>query len=80
VVTEAAAQPGRQSAVRRRRHRPEEVSVLFLVVALLLLGVVVGSAAYLPWGLTLLLGSLIAVWLLVFAGRERRRRDRTRRV
>lgn len=54
--------------------------MLFLVVALLLLGVVVGSAAYLPWGLTLLLGSLIAVWLLVFAGRERRRRDRTRRV
>ncbi|GAA2778904.1 hypothetical protein GCM10010521_67370 [Streptomyces rameus] len=54
--------------------------MLFLVVALLLLGVVVGSAAYLPWAVTLLFGSLIAVWLLVFAGRERRRRDRTRRV
>ena len=54
--------------------------MLFLVVALLLLGIVVGAAAYLPWPLTLVLGSLIAVWLVVFAGRERRRRNRTRRA
>jgi hypothetical protein len=54
--------------------------VLFLVVALLLLGIVVGTAAYLPWHVTLVLGSFIAVWLLVFAGRERRRRHRTGRA
>ncbi|MEU6773764.1 hypothetical protein [Streptomyces sp. NPDC046759] len=54
--------------------------MLFLVVALLLLGLVVGAAAYLPWPLALVLGSLIAVWLLVFGGRERRRRNRTRRA
>ncbi|GGW14151.1 hypothetical protein GCM10018980_13430 [Streptomyces capoamus] len=64
----------------RHRHRSGEVAVLFLVVALLLLGLVVGAAAYLPWPLTLVLGSLIAVWLVVFAGRERRRRNRTRRA
>ncbi|GGW70773.1 hypothetical protein GCM10010503_55110 [Streptomyces lucensis JCM 4490] len=54
--------------------------MLFLVVALLLLGIVVGTAAYLPWPVTLVLGSAIALWLAVFAGRERRRRDRTRRA
>ncbi|MEV6837777.1 hypothetical protein AB0N17_25265 [Streptomyces sp. NPDC051133] len=55
--------------------------MLFLVVALLLLGIVVGAASYLPWPVTLLLGALIAGWLLVFAERERRRRrDRTRRA
>ncbi|MFJ3231213.1 hypothetical protein [Streptomyces sp. NPDC086787] len=54
--------------------------MLFLVVALLLLGIVVGSAAYLPWPLTLVFGGLIAIWLVVFSGRERRRRNRTRRA
>ncbi|MGW2635745.1 hypothetical protein [Streptomyces sp. NPDC001348] len=48
--------------------------MLFLVAALLLLGIVVGSAAYLPWPVTAVLGTVIAVWLLVFAARERRRR------
>ncbi|MCS0602743.1 hypothetical protein NX794_16210 [Streptomyces sp. LP11] len=48
--------------------------MLFLVAALLLLGLVVGSAAYLPLPVTLVLGALIAAWLLVFTGRERRRR------
>ncbi|WP_163010585.1 hypothetical protein [Streptomyces dangxiongensis] len=54
--------------------------MLFLIAALLLLGIVVGSAAYLPWPVTLAVGSLIALWLVVFAGRERRRRNRTRRA
>ncbi|MFI5683160.1 hypothetical protein [Streptomyces sp. NPDC051636] len=53
--------------------------MLFLVAALLLLGVVVGAAAYLPWPVTVVLGTLIAGWLLVFAARERRRRG-TRRA
>ncbi|MEW2269337.1 hypothetical protein [Streptomyces griseofuscus] len=54
--------------------------MLFLVVALLLLGIILGSAAYLPWPATLVVGAVIAGWLVVFAGRERRRRGRTRRA
>ncbi|MEU3027656.1 hypothetical protein ACPCBC_19785 [Streptomyces incarnatus] len=54
--------------------------MLFLVVALLLLGIILGSAAYLPWPVTLVVGAVIVGWLVVFAGRERRRRGRTRRV
>ncbi|MFG2637627.1 hypothetical protein ACGFX8_27935 [Streptomyces sp. NPDC048362] len=54
--------------------------MLFLVVALLLLGIILGSAAYLPWAVTLVVGAVIVAWLVVFAGRERRRRDRTRRA
>lgn len=57
-----------------RRHRAGVVTVVFLVAALLLLGIVVGSAAYLPWPVTVVLGAVIAAWLLVFTGRERRRR------
>ncbi|MYW45999.1 hypothetical protein [Streptomyces sp. SID161] len=79
MAAEAVVRAAREPTVRRRR-RPGEVSVLFLVAALLLLGIVVGSAAYLPWPVTLVLGALIAVWLLVFAGRERRRRNRTGRA
>ncbi|MFD4986107.1 hypothetical protein [Streptomyces sp. NPDC058374] len=48
--------------------------MVFLVAALLLLGILVGAAAYLPWPVTLVLGTLILTWLLVFAVRERRRR------
>ncbi|MFI8129982.1 hypothetical protein [Streptomyces diastaticus] len=48
--------------------------MIFLVAALLVLGVLVGSAAYLPWPATLVLGTLILLWLLVFAVRERGRR------
>ncbi|MDO0929267.1 hypothetical protein QQY24_29075 [Streptomyces sp. TG1A-8] len=69
-----------EAAVRDRRPRPGVVTVLFLVVALLLLGLVVGTAAYLPWPVTVVLGLFIAVWLAVFTGRERRRRSRERRV
>jgi hypothetical protein len=46
--------------------------MLFLVVAFLLLGLLAGTAAHLPVPATLAAGTAIAVWLLVFAVRERR--------
>lgn len=54
--------------------------MLFLVAALLLLAVLLGSAAYLPWPVTLVLSTVVALWLAVFTVRERRRRGRTRRA
>ncbi|MEV5278959.1 MULTISPECIES: hypothetical protein [unclassified Streptomyces] len=45
--------------------------MLFLVAALLLLGVVLGSAAHLPVAVTLAVGGAIVLWLLIFAARER---------
>ncbi|MER6137974.1 hypothetical protein [Streptomyces sp. NPDC001815] len=54
--------------------------MLILVVAFLLLTVLIGSAAYLPWPVTLVAGVAISVWLAVFAVRERRRSGRTRRA
>ncbi|GGX72750.1 hypothetical protein [Streptomyces minutiscleroticus] len=51
--------------------------MLFLVVALVLLAVLVGSAAYVPLPVTLVAGAAILAWLAVFTVRERRRR-RTR--
>jgi len=47
--------------------------MLFLVAAFLLLGLLVGTAAHLPVSVTLAAGSAIAVWLVAFAVRERRR-------
>lgn len=53
--------------------------MIFLVAALLVLGVLVGAAAYLPLPVTLVLGALILLWLAVFTVRERgRRRARSR--
>ncbi|GGZ96983.1 hypothetical protein ACFOOM_17115 [Streptomyces echinoruber] len=54
--------------------------MLFLVAALLLLAVVLGSAAYLPWPVTLVLAAAVVVWLAVFTARERRRRGRAGRA
>ncbi|WP_328498324.1 hypothetical protein OHS59_40565 [Streptomyces sp. NBC_00414] len=55
--------------------------MILLVVALLLLAGLIGSAAYLPLPVTVVAGAAIAVWLAVFAVRERRRHgDRTRRA
>ncbi|MEU1043094.1 hypothetical protein ACFYP4_21280 [Streptomyces sp. NPDC005551] len=54
--------------------------MLFLVVAVLFLAVVLGSAAYLPLPVTVVAGVVIAAWLAVFAVRERRRRGRTGRA
>lgn len=53
--------------------------MLFLVVAFLVLAVLVGSAAYLPLPVTVVAGVAIALWLVVFAVRERGRHGRTRK-
>ncbi|MDF3302440.1 hypothetical protein [Streptomyces tropicalis] len=44
--------------------------MLFLVAALLLLGIVLGAVAHAPLGFTLVAGAVIAAWLAVFAVRE----------
>ncbi|MFJ4469303.1 hypothetical protein ACIP2X_17665 [Streptomyces sp. NPDC089424] len=51
--------------------------MLFLVAALLLLGVVMGTVAHAPIGFTLVTAAVIAVWLGVFTLRERHGRRRT---
>ncbi|MEU7059881.1 hypothetical protein [Streptomyces sp. NPDC046197] len=50
--------------------------MLFLVVALLLLGVVMGTVAHAPLGFTVVAAVVIAAWLGVFALRERLGRRR----
>ncbi|GAB2619448.1 hypothetical protein GCM10027168_59500 [Streptomyces capparidis] len=45
--------------------------MLFLVAALLLLGILVGAAAHLPLSVTLVAAAVIAGWLLAFGVRER---------
>ncbi|QKW09333.1 hypothetical protein HUT18_26055 [Streptomyces sp. NA04227] len=52
--------------------------MLFLVVALLLLGVVMGAVVHAPPAVSLVAAVVIGVWLAVFAVRERYgRRTRT---
>ncbi|MER6048100.1 hypothetical protein K2224_03880 [Streptomyces sp. BHT-5-2] len=46
--------------------------MLFLVAALLLMGIALGTAAHLPVPVTLVAAAVIAAWLLVFYLRERR--------
>ncbi|WP_405742689.1 hypothetical protein OG422_12250 [Streptomyces sp. NBC_01525] len=46
--------------------------MLFLVAALLMMGILLGAAAHLPFSATLLAAAVIAGWLLVFSVRERR--------
>ncbi|MCX5423838.1 hypothetical protein [Streptomyces sp. NBC_00078] len=48
--------------------------MLFLVAALMLLGVVLGTVAHAPLTVTALVAVGIAVWLGVFAARERHSR------
>ncbi|MGW0907983.1 hypothetical protein [Streptomyces sp. NPDC002853] len=48
--------------------------MLFLVAALLLLGVALGSVAHAPLPVSLVAAVVIGVWLMVFAIRERRSR------
>ncbi|WP_181160551.1 hypothetical protein [Streptomyces solincola] len=48
--------------------------MLFIVAALLLLGVVIGTAAHVPLPVTLVAAAVIGAWLLVFALRERQHR------
>ncbi|MEU3840731.1 MULTISPECIES: hypothetical protein [unclassified Streptomyces] len=50
--------------------------MLFLVAALLLLGVVMGTVAHAPLSFTAIAAVVIAVWLAVFAVRERHARRR----
>lgn len=50
--------------------------MLFLVAALLLLGVVMGTVAHAPLDLTIAAVVVIALWLGVFALRERHARRR----
>ncbi|MER5210639.1 hypothetical protein ABT063_08680 [Streptomyces sp. NPDC002838] len=45
--------------------------MLFLVAALLMLGVVLGTVAHAPLGFTAVAAAVIAVWLGIFAIRER---------
>ncbi|MCX4845040.1 hypothetical protein [Streptomyces sp. NBC_00893] len=45
--------------------------MLLLVVALLLLGVVLGAVVQIPVPLSLALAAVIGCWLLIFAVRER---------
>ncbi|GAA3493377.1 membrane protein [Streptomyces prasinosporus] len=50
--------------------------MLFLVAALLLLGVVLGTVAHAPLPFSVAAGAVIAVWLGAFALRERHDRGR----
>ncbi|MGW7459691.1 hypothetical protein [Streptomyces sp. NPDC054797] len=45
--------------------------MLFLVGALLVLGVILGAVAHLPVPVSVAAGLAIALWLAVFAARER---------
>lgn len=51
--------------------------MLFLVAALLLLGVVLGSVAHAPLPVTLVAAAVIGLWLVVFAIRERHARHQS---
>ncbi|MFF8396784.1 hypothetical protein [Streptomyces sp. NPDC016172] len=51
--------------------------MLFIVAALLLLGVVLGTVAHAPLTFSVVAGAVIAVWLGIFALRERGRRRHT---
>ncbi|MGW1160643.1 hypothetical protein ACWD48_20980 [Streptomyces sp. NPDC002519] len=50
--------------------------MLILVAALLLLGTVLGTVAHAPLPVTLVAATVIAVWLVIFAVRERHGRRR----
>ncbi|MEV0258949.1 hypothetical protein AB0H82_32390 [Streptomyces sp. NPDC050732] len=50
--------------------------MLFIVAALMLLGVAMGTVAHAPLPVTLVAAAVIGVWLAVFALRERRTRHR----
>ncbi|MDT0434829.1 MULTISPECIES: hypothetical protein [Streptomyces] len=54
--------------------------MLFLVAALLLLGVVMGTVAHAPLPVSLAAAAVIGVWLVVFAVRERHGRRRAASV
>ncbi|MBW5253898.1 hypothetical protein P8A21_28180 [Streptomyces poriferorum] len=49
----------------------ERLTMIVLVAALLLMGIVLGAVVQIPLPLSLTLAALIGCWLLVFAVRER---------
>ncbi|MER7724286.1 hypothetical protein [Streptomyces sp. NPDC096323] len=49
----------------------EGLTMIVLIAAVLLLGIVLGAVVQIPLALSLTLGALIGCWLLVFAVRER---------
>ncbi|MFI6947673.1 hypothetical protein [Streptomyces sp. NPDC050422] len=49
----------------------ERLTMIVLVAALLLMGIVLGAVVQIPLPMSLALGALIGCWLLVFAVRER---------
>lgn len=51
--------------------------MIFLVAAFLILGAFVGTAAHLPLPVTAAAATVIGAWLLIFAIRERRQRQRS---
>ncbi|HET6861019.1 MAG TPA: hypothetical protein VFH94_28455 [Streptomyces sp.] len=53
--------------------------MIFLVVALLLMGVALGPVAHIPLPVTLVAAAAIGGWLLVFTARERLGRRSARR-
>ncbi|MEU1279490.1 hypothetical protein [Streptomyces sp. NPDC005805] len=54
--------------------------MVVLVAALLLLGILLGTVAHVPASVSVVAGTVIACWLLVFAAREyRAKRRRTAR-
>ncbi|WP_346185831.1 DUF3099 domain-containing protein [Streptomyces osmaniensis] len=66
--------PKRNERDRHKRSRRGIRLMLFLVAALLLLGVVLGAVAHAPLAFTVVAAGVIAVWLAVFAARERHAR------
>ncbi|MEU5899346.1 MULTISPECIES: hypothetical protein [Streptomyces] len=60
----------------KRSPTERGISVLFIVAALMLLGVAMGSVAHAPLPVSLVAAAVIGVWLAVFAVRERRARHR----
>lgn len=48
--------------------------MLFLVVALLMLGIVLGAVAHAPLSVSAVAAAVIVAWLAIFAVRERRAR------
>ncbi|BBC32766.1 hypothetical protein SGFS_040600 [Streptomyces graminofaciens] len=50
--------------------------MLFLVAALMLLGVVMGTVAHVPLSVSCAIAAAIGVWLAIFAARERHARRR----
>ncbi|MER5937223.1 DUF3099 domain-containing protein [Streptomyces sp. NPDC001928] len=66
--------PKRNERDRHTRSRRGIRPMLFLVAALLLLGVMLGAVAHAPLAFTVVAAAVIAVWLAVFAARERHAR------